>query len=220
VLWAQPRHLASPWLATWRSPGGESKIPNWGGEWVARYRLDSDLVGWSSGKKIVKYPLLPNSSTSRMSITQRKGGQAVDEFVHQNFTPVGEKTKGRRWNMRCNYCPDSAPLIVHRDSRCLLHLSGVDCKNAPGDVKATSFCARGQNCCFFDSPASPALAPFPRQCTRLAGEWRVLLDHRPSTLPEGPYSISWATYMTIWGTWALQWSFSDLAVSVPLLSRF
>ena len=84
---------------------------------------------------------------------------------------------------------DSAPLIVHRDSCCLLHLSGVDCKNAPGDVKKyvnnsseTSFCACGQNCCFFDSPASPAVATFPRQCTRLTGEWRVVLDHRPSTL--------------------------------------
>jgi hypothetical protein len=42
---------------------------------------------------------------------------------------------------------------------------------------------------FFDSPASPALATFPRQCSRLAGEWRVLLEQRPSTLPKGNGNI-------------------------------
>ena len=32
VLWAKLRHLASPRLATWRSPGGDQKFPERGGE--------------------------------------------------------------------------------------------------------------------------------------------------------------------------------------------
>ena len=28
-----------------------------------------------------------------------KGGHPVDEFVHKHFTPVGEKTKAKRWNI-------------------------------------------------------------------------------------------------------------------------
>jgi hypothetical protein len=68
-----------------------------------------------------------------------KGGHPVDEFVHKHFTPVGEKTKAKRWNMRCNYCPaDAVKLIVHRDSRCLAHLAKTGdgfCSHAPADVK-------------------------------------------------------------------------------------
>lgn len=37
--------------------------------------------------------------------------------------------------MRCIYCLDSAPLIIHRDSHWISHLAGADCKNAPVDIR-------------------------------------------------------------------------------------
>jgi hypothetical protein len=69
----------------------------------------------------------------------KKEGHPVDEFVHAHFTPVGDKSKSKRWNMRCNYCPvDIAKLIVHHDSRCLLHLAKTGdgfCAHAPAEVR-------------------------------------------------------------------------------------
>jgi hypothetical protein len=68
----------------------------------------------------------------------KKGGHPVDEFVHEHFTPVGTRTKAKRWNMHCKYCPATAQLIVHRDSRCLQHLAKTGegfCSHAPAEVK-------------------------------------------------------------------------------------
>ncbi|KAF9471658.1 hypothetical protein BDN70DRAFT_998543 [Pholiota conissans] len=48
-------------------------------------------------------------------MSKNKGGQPVDEFVHLHFTPVGEKTASRRWNMRCNYCPGDAHMHTPRE---------------------------------------------------------------------------------------------------------
>lgn len=73
-------------------------------------------------------------------MSKNKGGHAADSFVFEHFTPVGERTQARRWNMRCNYCPDSAAIIIHRDSHCVRHLSTAGskdgCPNAPADVRA------------------------------------------------------------------------------------
>jgi len=64
------------------------------------------------------------------------GGHPVDAFVHEHFTKVGPKTASKRWNMCCNYCPATSPIIVHWDVRCLQHLSKPNlCPNAPADVK-------------------------------------------------------------------------------------
>ncbi|KAF8973344.1 hypothetical protein BDZ97DRAFT_1614566, partial [Flammula alnicola] len=72
-------------------------------------------------------------------MSKNKGGHPVDEFIHEHFTPVGEKTASKRWNMQCNYCPaDTAKLIVHRDSRCLQHLGKTGegfCLHAPMEVR-------------------------------------------------------------------------------------
>jgi hypothetical protein len=72
-------------------------------------------------------------------MSTKKGGHPVDEFVHSHFTTVGEKTASKRWNMRCKYCPNTANLIMHRDSRCLTHLAKTGegfCLNAPPEVRA------------------------------------------------------------------------------------
>ena len=45
VMWAQPRHLATPGLATWRSPGGDQNFLKWGGERVASRMLRNLFVG-------------------------------------------------------------------------------------------------------------------------------------------------------------------------------
>ena len=69
----------------------------------------------------------------------KKGGHPVDEFVHTHFTPIGEKTTSKRWNMQCNYCPaETVKLIIHRDSRCLAHLAKTGdgfCAKAPLEVR-------------------------------------------------------------------------------------
>jgi hypothetical protein len=72
-------------------------------------------------------------------MSTNKGGHPVDEFVYSHFTTVGEKTASKRWNMRCKYCPNTAKLIMHRDSRCLTHLAKTGegfCSNAPPEVRA------------------------------------------------------------------------------------
>jgi len=46
VMWAQPRHLTTPGLATWRSPGGDQKILKWGGERVASYISHPEVIGF------------------------------------------------------------------------------------------------------------------------------------------------------------------------------
>jgi hypothetical protein len=49
-----------------------------------------------------------------------KGGHLPDVFVSLHFTKTGERSaKSRRWHMRCNHCPATAPLIEHRDVRCI-----------------------------------------------------------------------------------------------------
>ena len=62
-----------------------------------------------------------------------KGGHLPDAFVSRHFTKAGERSaKTRRWHMRCNYCPATAPLIEHRDVRCIKHLSDANrCPNVP-----------------------------------------------------------------------------------------
>lgn len=73
-------------------------------------------------------------------MSTRKGGRALDDFIYEHYSTVGERTPAKRWNMRCNYCPESAKTILHRDQRCLTHLSkpGSDgsCPNAPADVRS------------------------------------------------------------------------------------
>jgi hypothetical protein len=72
-------------------------------------------------------------------MAKNKGGHPVDEFVHAHFTIVGEKTLSKRWNMQCKYCPaDTVKTIVHRDSRCLMHLAKTGegfCSHAPEEVR-------------------------------------------------------------------------------------
>ena len=68
----------------------------------------------------------------------KKGGHPVDEFFFEYFMTVGERTKSKRWNMRCKYCPADAQTIVHCDSRCLQHLAKTGygyCSHAPKEVK-------------------------------------------------------------------------------------
>ena len=43
-MWAQPRHLATPGLATWRLPGGDQKFLKWGGERVVSRMLHNLFV--------------------------------------------------------------------------------------------------------------------------------------------------------------------------------
>ena len=69
----------------------------------------------------------------------KKGGHPVDEFVHTHFTPIGNKMASKQWNMQCNYCPaETVKLIIHQDSRCLVHLAKTGdgfCVKAPLEVQ-------------------------------------------------------------------------------------
>jgi hypothetical protein len=81
-----------------------------------------------------KLPLLPK-------MAKNKGGHPVDEFVHAHFTTVGEKTASKKWNMHSKYClADTVKTIVHRDSRCLMHLAKTGegfRSHAPAEVQAS-----------------------------------------------------------------------------------
>ena len=48
-MWAQPRHLATPGLATWRLPGGDQKFLKWGGGRVASYISHPEVLGFFKG---------------------------------------------------------------------------------------------------------------------------------------------------------------------------
>ncbi|KAF9521621.1 hypothetical protein CPB83DRAFT_743688, partial [Crepidotus variabilis] len=67
--------------------------------------------------------------------SQKSGGRHPEPFIFEHFTKVGAMNSStKKWNVRCNYCPPNALLILHRDNRCLNHLTDK-CANVPKVVK-------------------------------------------------------------------------------------
>jgi len=83
VTWAQPRHLAIPGLAIWRSPGGDQKILKWGGErWQVLYYLILISVPFCSNENFNAH----YTAFSALEMSKKRGHPVEFFFSHAFYT--------------------------------------------------------------------------------------------------------------------------------------